>query len=103
MNDPKISAFLIHEWVYTTLKLQEDDILMLQIDCPISRFYIKFVSNKMFTHPQNIQGTHEYKHANGEMSLVEVSPAGLGYRSVRVAGLPSEVRDTTVFGSVEIR
>jgi N-dimethylarginine dimethylaminohydrolase len=30
------------------------------------------------------------------MSLVEVSPTGLGYRSVRVAGLPPEVKDTVL-------
>jgi hypothetical protein len=95
MRNPKISAFDIHEWIYSTLKLPDDDIRMLQTNGPSRRVYIKFVSyEKINTYLQNIQGSHEYKHANREMSLVEVSPTGLGYRSVRVAGLPPEVKDT---------
>jgi hypothetical protein len=77
MKSPKISAYNIHEWVYTKLQLPEDDISMLQIDGPRRKVYIKFVSSEsMQIHLRNIQGVHEYKHENGEMSLVEVSVVG---------------------------
>jgi hypothetical protein len=50
----------------------------------------------MLTHLRNIQGVHEYKDEKGEMSLIEVSAVGLGYRTVRVACLPPQVKDTTL-------
>jgi hypothetical protein len=83
MRSPKISAFDLHEWIYSTIKIPDYEIRIIQKDGPIRRVYIKFVSDeKMNTHIQNIQGSHEYRHANGELSLVEVSLTGLGYRSV---------------------
>jgi hypothetical protein len=97
MRSPKIFALDIHEWLYSTLKLPDDDIRMLQRDGPSRRVYIKFVPfENMNTHLQNIKESHEYKHANGMISLVEVSPTGLGYRSVRVAELPPNVKDTVL-------
>jgi hypothetical protein len=34
MRSPRISAFHIHEWIYTQLQLPEEDISMIQIDRP---------------------------------------------------------------------
>jgi hypothetical protein len=32
MKSPQITAFEIHKWVYSELKLKEQDIIMIQID-----------------------------------------------------------------------
>jgi hypothetical protein len=50
----------------------------------------------MSTHLPHIIGSREYMHATGELSKVEVTPTGLGYGEVRIAGLPPEVTDTIV-------
>jgi hypothetical protein len=94
MRSPRTTAFNIHEWIYAQLRLQEDDIRMIQIDGPRKRVYIKFVSaERMQSTLQNIQGQQEYKHDNGEISIVKVELAGMGVRRVRVAGLPPEVKE----------
>jgi len=67
---------------------------MVQKDGPCRRVYIKFVSaERMQSILQNIQGHQEYKHDNGEISIVNVELAGTGVRRVRVAGLPPEVKE----------
>ena len=92
MRNPRITAFNIHEWIHAQLRLQEDDIRMIQIDGPRRRVYIKFVSaERMQSILQNIQGQQEYKHENGEISIVRVELAGMGVRRVRIANLPPEV------------
>jgi len=94
MRNPRITAFNIHEWIYLQLRLQEDDIRMIQIDGPRRREYITFASaERMQSILQNIQGHQEYKHDNGEISIVEVELAGMGVRKVRVAGLTPEVKE----------
>ena len=45
---------------------------------------------------QNLQGQHEYKHDNGEISIVTVELAGLGTKHVRVANLPPEIHDSVL-------
>jgi hypothetical protein len=72
---------------------------MLQIDGPSRHVYIKYVSQeKMSSHLSTVIGTREYLHTriNGEISKVEISPTGLGYREVRIAGLPPEVPDSVI-------
>ena len=94
MRSPRTTAFNIHEWIYAQLRLQEDDIRVIQIDGPRKRVYIKFVSaERMQSKLQNIQGQQEYKYDNGEISIVKVELAGMGVRRVRLAGLPPEVKE----------
>ena len=94
MRSPRITAFNIHEWIHTQLRLQEDDIRLIQIDGPRRRVYIKFVSaDRMQSILQDIKGQQEYKHDNGEISIVKVELAGMGVRRVREAGLPPEVKE----------
>jgi hypothetical protein len=45
-RSPRITAFQIHEWIYDQMKLQEDDVTMIQIDGPRRRVYIKFVNEE---------------------------------------------------------
>jgi hypothetical protein len=96
-HSPKISAYEIHEWIYDTLRLPDDDIEMIQIDGPNRHVYIKFVTqDKLASQLATITGTREYMHVNGEISKVEISPTGLGYREIRIAGLPPEVQDSVI-------
>lgn len=93
MRSPRITAFNIYEWIHEQLRLQEDNIRMIQIDGPRRRVYIKFVSaDRMQSILQDIEGQQKYKHDNGEISIVKVELAGMGVRRVRVAGLPPEVK-----------
>jgi hypothetical protein len=41
-SSPKISEFDIHEWIYETLNLPEDDVQMVQMDGPSRQVFIKF-------------------------------------------------------------
>ena len=41
-RSPRISAHDIHEWIYDTLRLPEEDITMIQIDGIKRRVLIKF-------------------------------------------------------------
>jgi len=67
---------------------------MIQTDGPRRRVYIKFASaERMQSIHQNIQGHQEYKHGNGEISIVKVELAGMGVRQNRVTGLPPEVKE----------
>jgi molybdenum cofactor biosynthesis enzyme MoaA len=45
---------------------------------------------------QDIQRHQEYKHDNGEISIVTVERAVIGVRRIRVANLPPEVQDTVL-------
>ena len=45
---------------------------------------------------QNIQEQQEYKHDNGEISIMKVELAGMRVIRVRVAGLPPEVKESVV-------
>ena len=94
MRSPRITAYNMHEWIYAQLRLQEDDIWMIQICGPSRQVYIKFVSAKrMQSTLQNIQGQQEYKHDNGELFIVNVEIAGMGVRWIRVVNLPPEIQD----------
>jgi hypothetical protein len=60
---------------------------MIELDGPKRHVYIKFVSNgRMATHLQTIIGSRAYRHDNGELSNVDITPIDLGYREVRIAG-----------------
>ena len=42
LRSPRTTAFEIYEWLYESLKLDEQDILMAQVDGPKRQVYIKF-------------------------------------------------------------
>jgi hypothetical protein len=103
MDSPRISAHNIHEWIFETLHIDEDDIRVLQIDGPRRRVYIKFTTTeKMMTYTSLLQGHHDYIHDTGEVTPVQVSPIGLGHRTVRVANLPPERSDTVIRTAMEL-
>jgi hypothetical protein len=41
LQSPRITAFDIHEWIHDTMRLQETEVAMVQVDGP-RHIYIKF-------------------------------------------------------------
>jgi hypothetical protein len=71
MDSLKINAYSIHEWIFTTLNITEEDISVLQTDGPRRRVYIKFTTTETMTeYLQILQGIHEYRHDTGEVTQV---------------------------------
>ena len=96
-NSPRVSAFEIHEWVYETLRIHEQDIALIQIDGPMRHVYIKFNDpQRLQTLLESTRGHETFRHGNGELSTVRIEAVGLGMRRVRVACLPPEVDDRTL-------
>jgi len=94
MRSPKINAFQIHEWLHDTLRLNEGDIRVIQINGPLRKVYIKFVdSGRMMRALQPIQVDLEFYHETEEISKMTVEIAGVGIRRVRVSTLPPEVTE----------
>jgi hypothetical protein len=104
MKSPRISAFQIHEWIYETLKLPENDLSMIQIDGPRRHVFIKFTNTERMQQVlQKTNGQTEFRHDNGEVSKVNIEPAEMGVRRIRIANLPPEVNDRTIrkYGEVK--
>ena len=89
-KSPWISAFSIFEWIYN--QLPENDVTTEQMDGQKRHVYIKSVD---FNRTQDVlrssNGQTEYRHDNGEISLVRIELPGMGTRGVRIANLPPEV------------
>jgi len=97
LKSPRISAFQVHEFIFETMGLTEDDICMIQIDGPRRRVFIKFVAEqKLEATLRETGGALTYRHVEGEQSQVLVERAGMGMRDVRIANLPPEVQNRAV-------
>ena len=96
-RSPRITAYNINEWIHEKLRLEEDEISMIQIDGPRRRVFIKFTNVvRMHRLTQDTAGTQEIKQDTIELSQVHISIAGIGMRKVRIAKLPPEVPDRTL-------
>ena len=92
MKSPRISAYDIHEWIYAQLKLEDNEVLMVQIEGLQRHVYIKLRDNNRLQQVLHLTGGQaEYRHTSGEISMVRVETAGLGTRRDRIANLPPEV------------
>jgi hypothetical protein len=101
-RSPRISAFQIHEWIYENIKLEEEDISMIKIDCTRRHVFIKFTNT---THMIEVlsekNGGIEFKHDNAEISQVTIELFGTGMRKIPIANLPPEVQVCQIKGSLE--
>jgi hypothetical protein len=90
----RVSALQIHDWMYENLKLPEEDVRMIQIDGTRRCVYIKFHSReRTLAILQETSGGVEFRHGNGELSMVRIELAGMGDRRIRLAKLPPDVPD----------
>jgi hypothetical protein len=89
---PSITAYDIHEWIYDTMCLQENEVVIVQVDGPRRHVYIKF---REYQRMQEIltatNGHGESHHTSGEISKVRIEAVGIEMRRVRIANLPPEV------------
>jgi hypothetical protein len=79
---PRLSAYEIHEWAGTTLNLQVQDVLMLQIDGAQRQVYVKLCEYQKLLdilESTNEEGT--VRHSTGEVSKVKIEAAGLNTRT----------------------
>jgi hypothetical protein len=92
MRSPKISARNIHDWLHEKMQLPTDKVSMIQFDITKRKVYIKLVDEETIRDTlQKTNGQLDYKHDNGEISMVQIERAGLGVKRVRVANLQPEV------------
>ena len=84
---PKLTGYEIHEWIFEVLRLPEQQVLVIQIDGQQRKVYIKLTDQQAVT---TLLGKVECKHSNGEITRVQLSEAGMGFRRIRVANLPPE-------------
>jgi hypothetical protein len=94
---PRITAYEIHEWIYTNLHLETEDVVTIQIDGPRRQVYIKTthatVVEKLLL---RTKGESIYEYDSGERYKVIINQAGLGRRNVRVANLPPEMPEEII-------
>jgi len=45
LKSPRISAYEIHEWIYAQLRLEDNEVLMVQIDASQRHVYLKLCDN----------------------------------------------------------
>ena len=95
-QSPRISALDIHEWIYETLRIPEQEVRMIQIEGTRRQVYIKLSTNDYAKEIVKNTGQVTYKHDNGEISIVRIDFAGMGTRRIRIADLPPEVTDQTI-------
>ncbi|KAK3908766.1 Transposon TX1 uncharacterized 149 kDa protein [Frankliniella fusca] len=87
---PPITSLGVHEFLKNEVRLEEADIVGIQVDIPLKKVWVKFVAEDLcFDVVQH--GRYEFKHGNGEISIVRAQGAGRGSRLVRVFRLPFEV------------
>ena len=92
-----MSALDIHEWIYETLRIPEQEVRMTQIEGAKRQVYIKMSTTEYAKEIiQTTEGNVTYKHDNGEMSIIRLELAGMGTRRIRIADLPPEVPDNSI-------
>ena len=97
VRSPRITALQIHVWIYENLRLPEKDVRMIQIDGSGRRVFIKLnTSEQAQSILQTTKGKLEFRHDNGELSILQLELAGLGIRRIRIANLPPEVPERII-------
>ena len=96
-RSPRITALHIHERIYENLRLPEKAVRMIQIVGPWRQVFIKLNNSEQAqTIIQTTKGQLEFRHDNGELSIVRLELACMGIRRIRIANLPLEVPDRII-------
>jgi len=70
---------------------------MIQIEGPKRHVFIKFANTERMQHIlKETNGQMEFRHDNGELSMVKIEPAGMEVRRIITANLPAEVHDRII-------
>jgi len=89
---PKITVNDIHGWIHDTFRIPEKTVNMIQIDGRKLHVYIKLADTQCIAAViRDSCGQAEYRHNNGEISIVNISMAEMGTKKIRIANLPLEV------------
>ena len=86
-----------------TTEVEDNEVLMVQIDGPQRYMYIKLRDNNRLQVLHLTGGHAEYRHTNGEFSMVRVEIKGLGTRRIRIANLLPEVIRTIIVRYGEVK
>ena len=72
-SSPRITAYEIHEWIHTDLRIQESTVSMILIDGTKRQAFIKFVDNEsVHALLRDTAGRAEYKYPSGYISIVNI-------------------------------
>ena len=56
LKSPRISAYDVHEWIYAQLRLEDNEVLMVQLDGPKRHVYIKLRDNNRLQQVLHLTG-----------------------------------------------
>ena len=85
-QEPRITAYHIHEWIYKKLRLDEDDVRMIQVHSHRRKVYIIFTREVRIEEVlKSTKCQLEYRHENGEISQVTIYLTGMGIKKIRLA------------------
>jgi hypothetical protein len=89
-----MTACDVHDWIFEVLQLSENEVRMIQIDGTKRQVVIKFAGQQSVINLLHATARQaECKHHTGEITQVAVSEAGMGFKRIRVANLPPEVKE----------
>jgi hypothetical protein len=97
LSNPRITAYDIHEWIFAVLRIPEHTVKLIQIDGIKRHVYIKLADiESVLALLRDTAGQAEYKYPSDELSVVNITVAGLGTKRVRIANLSPEVSNDTL-------
>jgi hypothetical protein len=88
-----MTACEVHDWIFEVLRLPEYEVRMIQIDGTMKQVFIKLAEKQSVVNLLHATGQAECKNHTGEMTQVAISEAGMGFKRIRVASLPPEVKE----------
>ncbi len=92
---PPISSLSVHLWLKEVVKLDEGDVVGIQVDAPLKKVWVKLKDENLCFDIVE-KGSFLFKYPNGETTQVKAQGAGLGSRLVRIFRLPFEVENSKV-------